>query len=225
MLAVHAVTLLPLPVCPGSARHPLSATVVVAVPVPELVGHAPQSAADWTSALNVSSAQAVTPAPCPLKPATPTQSFSSADDTGLLLLLGHVEQATAEALSALYVPAEHSETLLPLPVKPASAKQLPSAAVPELPPVPELDGQAVQAAEPEASLNVSATHADGVALFGPVYPALARQASTAVAPESSPVPELDGQAVQLAEPKASLNVSAKHATHDPDVPVEPDRQL
>ena len=40
-------------------------------------------------------------------------------------------------------------------------------------PVPELDGQAAQAAEPETSLNVSAAHADGVALFGPVYPASA----------------------------------------------------
>ena len=101
MLAVHAVTLLPLPVWPESARHPLSATVVVAVPVPELSGQAPQLAADRTLALNVFSAHAATLAPLPLKPATPTQSFSSADDTGLLLLLGHVEQAAAEALSAL----------------------------------------------------------------------------------------------------------------------------
>ena len=187
---MHAVTLLPLPVYPGSARHPLSATVVVAVPVPELVGQALQSAADWTSALNVSSAHITMLTPCPLKPATPTQSFSSADDTGLLLLLGHVEQATAEALSALYVPTEHSEMLVPLPMKPASARQLPCAAVPELPPVPEFDGQAVQAAEPEASLNVSATHADGVAPFGPVYPASATHAMLEVEPVLPSVAEL-----------------------------------
>ena len=105
-------------------------------------------------------------------------------------MLGHVEQATAEALSALYVPTEHSETLLPLPVKPASAKQLPSAAVPELPPVPELDGQAVQVAEPEASLNLSATQADGVAPFGPLYPASATHAVLEVEPVLPSVAEL-----------------------------------
>ena len=79
----------------------------------------------------------------------------------------------AVPLAALYVPAEHSVTLLPLPVKPASARQLSSAAVPELPPVPELAGQAAQAAEPKASLKVSAAHAEGVRPFGPVYPASA----------------------------------------------------
>ena len=85
--------------------------------------------------------------------------------------------------------------LLPLPVKPASARQLSSADVPELPPVPELAGQAAQAAEPDAALNEFAAHADGVAPFGPVYPASASHAVLAVAPVAVPAPVFDGQAV------------------------------
>ena len=132
----------------------------------------------------------VMPLSVPVYPVLQTQSSPPSGPAGLMemasqgtqdevpaaplkVLLGHVEQAAAEALSALYVPTAHSETLVPLPVKPASAKQLPSAAVPELPPVPELAGQAAQAAEPEVSLKVSAAHAEGVTPFGPVYPASA----------------------------------------------------
>ena len=110
------------------------------------------------------------------------------------------------------MPAEHSKTLLPLPVKPESARQLPSAAVPEIPPVPEFDGQAVQSSEPEATLNVFAEHAthdpdvpvDPVGQLG-VHP------PSAAVPELPPVPEFDGQAVQPAEPATALNVSAMHA--------------
>jgi hypothetical protein len=82
---VQAVTLLPLPVYPASARHPLSVAVPVLFPVPEWVGQVPQLAADRTASLNVSNAHASTPAPRPVKPATPTQSFSSSDEPRLLL--------------------------------------------------------------------------------------------------------------------------------------------
>ena len=64
--ASHNVTPPPLPVKPASAKHPLSAAVPVPVPVPELVGQAPQLAADRTASLNVSTAHAVTVAPCPV---------------------------------------------------------------------------------------------------------------------------------------------------------------
>ena len=57
-------------------------------------------------------------------------------------------------------------------------------------PVPELDGQSAQVAEPEASLNVSATHADGVAPFCPVYPASATHAVLEVEPVLPSVAEL-----------------------------------
>ena len=117
-----------------------------------------------------------------------------------------------EALSALYVPAEHSEMLVPLPMKPASARQLPCAAVPEIPPVPEFDGQAAQSSEPEAALNEFAEHAT----HDPDVPVdpdgqLGGHPPSAAVPDLPPVPELAGQAAQAAEPKASLKVSAAHA--------------
>ena len=98
------------------------------------------------------------------------------------------------------------------PVKPASARQLSSAVVPEIPPVPELGGQAAQASEPEATLNEFAEHAT----HDPDVPAdpdgqLRIHPPSAAVPELPPVPELDGHATQAAEPNAALNVSAAHA--------------
>ena len=59
--AAQAATLSPDPVYPASAMQSSSASD--AAGLPELVGQAPQSAADRTSALNVSTAQGVTLAP------------------------------------------------------------------------------------------------------------------------------------------------------------------
>ena len=78
------------------------------------------------------------------------------------------------------------------------------------------------AAEEAVVLNVPAAQA--VTLDpDPVYPASAMQSSSAS--DAAGLPELVGQAAQASEPEASLNVSAEHATHDPDVPVDPDGQL
>ena len=56
--AKQGETLLPLPVYPASAKHPLSATVPVALPVPELMGHDEHAAAPVAD-LNVPAAHAV----------------------------------------------------------------------------------------------------------------------------------------------------------------------
>ena len=58
-------TLLPLPVYPASAKHPLFATVPVTLPVPELSGQDEHAAAPM-SALKVPAAHAVTLAPWPV---------------------------------------------------------------------------------------------------------------------------------------------------------------
>ena len=86
--------------------------------------------------------------------------------------------------------------LMPLPVKPASARQPPSTAVPELPPVPEFDGQAAQSSEPEATLNEFAEHATHDPDM-PVDPngQLGVHPPSAAVPELPPVPVFDGQAV------------------------------
>ena len=83
---------------------------------------------------------------------------------------------------------------------PAAHWQARDAAEPVVPPVPELRGHAVHAAEPVTALKVSAAHAAGVPPSGPVNPASARQSLSAAEPAVSPVPELavdefTGQAV------------------------------
>ena len=105
--------------------------------------------------------------------------------------------------------------LLPLPVYPASAKHPLSAAVPVALPVPELEGHAEHVAEPVSALTVSAAHAVGVPPSGPVYPAFATHAVTAVEPVKPPVAELGGQSEHAAVPVSALKWSAKHAVGVP----------
>ena len=79
---------------------------------------------------------------------------------------------------------------------PASALQSDRASLPVLLPVPELDGQLVQASALCADvLYVPAPQADTCAPL-PVNPASARQSDSASLPVLEPVPELSGQLVQ-----------------------------
>ena len=107
-------------------------------------------------------------------------------------------QAATLFAEALYVPAEHADTLPPLPVYPASARQSVRATLPVPLPVPELDGQSVQAASLFAdALYVPAAHADTL-LPLPLNPASARQSAKASLAVLVPVPELAGHGVQVA---------------------------
>ena len=114
-------------------------------------------------------------------------------------LVGQVVQAAEEPVVALNVPAAQAATLEPDPVYPAAATQTVMAVEPVAAPVPELVGQAVQAAaDAVVALNVSA--AQGVTEPAePVWPTLATQAVMAVDAVVVPVPELGGQLVQAAE--------------------------
>ena len=112
--------------------------------------------------------------------------------------------------------------LLPFPVYPASAKHPLSAAVAVPVPVPELDGQPVQSAAPVAALKVSAEQAVNAPPSGPVYPAFATHAETAVEPVAAPVAELEGQPAHAASPVASLKSPAKQTVGvPPSGPVYP----
>ena len=83
---------------------------------------------------------------------------------------GQLKQLSALAATALNVPAAQADTLPPLPVYPASAMQSVKATLPVPLPVPELDGQSVQAASLFAdALYVPAAH--GVQLSEAVCPA------------------------------------------------------
>ena len=104
----------------------------------------------------------------------------------------------------MYVPAEHAATSAPLPVYPASARQSVTATLPVPLPVPELEGQSVQAASLFAdALYVPAAHADTLLLL-PLYPASAKQSDAALLPVLVPVPVLLGHGVQ---PAALLSVA------------------
>ena len=99
---------------------------------------------------------------------------------------------------AFQVPAAHGDTSLPLPVYPASALQSVRATLPVLLPVPELEGQSVQAASLFAdTLYVPAAQADTL-LPLPLNPASARQSDSALLPVLVPVPVLVGHGVQAA---------------------------
>ena len=79
MLAVQAVMLLPFPVYPASAKHPLSAAVAVPAPVLELDGQPVQSAAP-VAALKVSAKQAVNAPPSePVYPAFATHAVTAVE--------------------------------------------------------------------------------------------------------------------------------------------------
>jgi len=190
--------------------------LAVLLPVPELDGHSVQAAALFANALYVPAGQADTLPPLPVCPASARQS-----DSALLpvlvpvpVLVGHSVQPTELFASALYDPTGQADTpLSPSPVYPASARQSVEASLPVLPPVPELEGQLVQASALCADvLNVPAPQAETCAPL-PVNPASARQSDSAPLPVTVPVPELDGQFVQGAVlVAADLNVPAAH-TH------------
>ena len=67
------------------------------------------------------------------------------------------------------------------------------------PPVAELVAQPVQVAAPVEALYVFAKHAVKAPPSGPVYPAFATHAVTAVEPVAPPVAEWDGQAMQVSD--------------------------
>ena len=111
---------------------------------------------------------------------------------------GQLSHATALFAKVLYVPGKHADTLPPLPVYPASARQSVRATLAVPLPVPELEGQSVQAASLFAdALYVPAGHADTLLLL-PLYPASARQSDAALLPVLVPVPVLAGHGVQAA---------------------------
>ena len=60
------MTLLPLPVCPASAKQPLFVAVAVLAPVPEWSGQVSHAADDIAFALKVSTAHAVMLDPWPV---------------------------------------------------------------------------------------------------------------------------------------------------------------
>ena len=116
---------------------------------------------------------------------------------------GQLSQAATLFAEALYVPAEHAATSAPLPVYPASARQSVRATLPVPLPVPELEGQSVQAASLFAdALYVPAAHADTLLLL-PLYPASAKQSDSALLPVLVPVPVWVGHGVQSAALLAS----------------------
>ena len=129
---------------------------------------------------------------------------------------------TDDAEEVLYVPTVQAETAPPAPVKPASARQSPTASDPVALPVPELEGQAVQAtAEAEVALNVCTEQA-ATLLPAPVNPASARQSVSSSEPVVLPVVELLGQLPQASDDAAAaLNVSMAHSETVLPEPVNP----
>ena len=130
--------------------------------------------------------------------------------------------AADDAEEVLYVPTEHAETAPPAPVKPASARQSPTASDPVALPVPEWEGQAVQArAEAGVALNVCAEHAATLPPV-PVNPASARQSVSSSEPIELPVVELLGQLSHASDDAATaLNVSMAHSETVLPAPVNP----
>ena len=130
--------------------------------------------------------------------------------------------ATAEAATFLNVPAAHAVTLLPSLVYPALALQSVAAVEPVAEPVPELEGQPVQAtADVIVSLYLPEVHA-ATELPLPVYPAPALQSITVVEPVPEPVSELEGQSVQAtADGVVSLYFPEEHAATEFPLPVYP----
>ena len=104
------------------------ALLAVLVPVPVLLGHAVQAAADVGVALNVPVPHATTLSPLPVYPASARQDDSACEAPGLLLLAGQASQAALDIVDDLYVPDKHGDTLVPLPVYPAFARQALTAA-------------------------------------------------------------------------------------------------
>ena len=91
------VTLPPLPVYPGSAKHPLSVAVAVAVPVPEWVGQPVQSAFP-VAALKWSAKQASKGPPSgPVYPAFATQAVRAVEPVAVPVaeLAGQSKHAAA----------------------------------------------------------------------------------------------------------------------------------
>ena len=100
--------LLPFPVCPASAKHPLSAAVPVALPVPEWVGQSEHGKEEACAVLYLPAMHSKTPLPLPVNPALALQSFKAAE-AGLLPvpeLLGQFEHAAAP-VSVLNVLMRH----------------------------------------------------------------------------------------------------------------------
>ena len=130
--------------------------------------------------------------------------------------------AADDAEKVLYVPTVQAETAPPVPVKPASARQSPTASDPVALPVPELEGQVVQAtAEAEAALKVCTEQA-ATLLPAPVNPASARQSVSSSEPVELPVVELLGQLSQASDDAAdALNVSMAHSDTVLPEPVNP----
>jgi hypothetical protein len=84
----------------------------------------------------------------------------------------------------------------------------------------ELDGQAMQLADPNPALYVPAKHSEHVSPFCPVYPALHLHAVCMLLVATDI--ELDGHDAQSEGPDPTLYVPAKHSEHVlPFAPVYP----
>ena len=179
---------------PASARQSDRALLAVFEPVPELAGHRTHEMALDATALYVPAAQCDTLPPLLVYPASARQSDKAAwaVATPVPEFAGQLVQLSALFADALNVPAGQADTLPPPPVYPASALQSVKAALAVFVPVPELDGQASQAALDIANdLYVPDKHGDTLVPL-PVYPASARQALTAA--ECAGLCECAGQA-------------------------------
>ena len=223
--------LLPLPVKPASAKHPLSAAVPVALPVPELEGHA-EHVAEPVSALKVFAAHAVGVPPFePVYPLSVTQAVTAVEP---------MMPPVAELGGQPVHPASAGAAALPVAVLKWSAKQAvkgpPSGPVytafathavpavePVKPPVDELVGQRPEhVALPVSALKWSAEQAVGVPPSGPVYPAFATHAVAVVEPVAPPVAELARQTTHAEEAAAAaLYLFISHAETLLSLPVKP----
>jgi hypothetical protein len=145
--AKQGETMLPLPVYPASAKHPLSATVPVAVP--ELMGQSEHAAAPVAS-LKASAKQAVKGPPSgPVYPAFATQAVAAVEPVAPPLAeLARQPVQSAFPVAALKLSAKQTVKGPPSgPVYPAFATQAVAAVEPVVTPVPELTGQLVSVDE------------------------------------------------------------------------------
>ena len=197
-------------------------------------GQSTHEIAECVVDLNAPAIHAVTDAPSPVKPASARQSFSAFEPVvvpvpelagqavhvsnvcvlaALYLEATHRVHASEDAGEALYVPGGHAETDAPAPVNPASARQSPTASDPVVLPVPELEGQAVQATvEAGVTLNMPAAQAATLEP-APVCPASAKQSTSASDPDGLLL--LGGHPVQVSDvcAVAALNFPAEQLVH------------